>query len=167
MLLFSYISKYLLKVLPIKIISLSRGEYVLIASFLDVLPIVSFLKLHTNTQFSYLSDICGVDYIQNKNRFEVVYNLLSVNYNQRIRLRCSLNAFATISSITSVFANANWWEREAWDMYGIFFNNHPNLRRILTDYGFLGYPLRKDFPLTGFIEVRYKNHRVVNEMLLN
>ena len=112
-----------------------------------------------------LIDICGVDYPERAQRFDVVYHLLSPRHNQRIRLKCKTDETTAIPSVIEVFPCANWYEREAYDMYGILFSGHPDLRRILTDYGFQGYPLRKDFPLTGYVEVRYDDDqkRVVYE----
>jgi NADH-quinone oxidoreductase subunit C len=116
-------------------------------------------------RFEILIDICGVDYPARPNRFDVVYHLLSVRKNQRLRLKLETDEATPVPSVISVFPAANWYEREAYDMYGILFSNHPDLRRLLTDYGFEGYPLRKDFPLTGYKEVRYDDEqkRVVYE----
>jgi len=110
----------------------------------------------------------AVDYPSRKDRFDVIYNLLSIRFNTRIRIKVIINEFQSLESITSIYSSANWYERETWDMFGIFFINHPDLRRILTDYGFEGYPLRKDFPLSGYIEVRYNEakKRVVYEKLM-
>jgi NADH-quinone oxidoreductase subunit C len=115
--------------------------------------------------FEVLIDICGVDFPEREHRFEVVYHLLSPRKNQRIRIKCETNEDTAVPSTVDVFPAANWFEREAYDMYGILFSDHPDLRRILTDYGFQGYPLRKDFPLTGYVEVRYDDaqKRVVYE----
>jgi len=115
--------------------------------------------------FEVLIDICGVDYPEREQRFDVVYHLLSPRLNQRIRLKCRTDETTAVPSVIEVFPGANWYEREAYDMYGILFSGHPDLRRILTDYGFQGYPLRKDFPLTGYVEVRYDDDqkRVVYE----
>ena len=115
--------------------------------------------------FEVLIDICGVDYPEREQRFDVVYHLLSPRHNQRIRLKCRTDETTAVPSVVEVFPGANWYEREAYDMYGILFSGHPDLRRILTDYGFQGYPLRKDFPLTGYVEVRYDDDqkRVVYE----
>ena len=115
----------------------------------------SFLKNHVNTQFKMLVDVTAVDYPARICRFEVVYNLLSITYNSRIKVKTCLDEVCFLSSITNLYSSASWWEREVWDMFGIFFSNHPDLRRILTDYGFSQHPLRKDFPLSGFYEVRY------------
>jgi NADH dehydrogenase (ubiquinone) Fe-S protein 3 len=122
-------------------------------------------------------DICGVDYPSRPNRFEIVYHFLSIRFNTRIRIKTYASEVSSVESITSLYNAANWFEREAWDMYGIFFTSHPDLRRILTDYGFeglftcliKGHPLRKDFPLTGHVEVRYDDEkkRVVAEVCLN
>jgi NADH dehydrogenase (ubiquinone) Fe-S protein 3 len=127
--------------------------------------LLCFLKLHTYTRVQVLIDICGVDYPSRKRRFEVVYNLLSTRYNSRIRVQTSADEVTRISSVVSLFPSAGWWEREVWDMFGVSFINHPDLRRILTDYGFEGHPLRKDFPLSGYVEVRYDDpeKRVVSE----
>jgi NADH dehydrogenase (ubiquinone) Fe-S protein 3 len=130
-----------------------------------VLPVLSFLKDHTNAQFTNLSDICGLDIPTRQYRFEIVYNLLSIRFNQRIRVRTYTDELTPVQSSTPVFNGSNWYEREIWDMYGVFFANHPDLRRILTDYGFEGHPFRKDFPLVGYVEVRYDDEvkRVVAE----
>jgi NADH-quinone oxidoreductase subunit C len=110
-------------------------------------------------------DVCGADYPEREGRFEIVYNLLSLTHNQRIRVKLQTDARSPVPTVTGVFNSANWWERETWDMYGVYFRDHPDLRRILTDYGFEGHPLRKDFPLTGYVEVRYDDleKRVVYE----
>jgi NADH dehydrogenase (ubiquinone) Fe-S protein 3 len=114
-----------------------------------------YLRDHSCTQCQSLIDITAVDYPSREKRFEVVYNLLSVQMNTRIRVKTLVDEFTPVSSLVPVFASANWFEREVYDMFGIFFSNHPDLRRILTDYGFEGHPLKKDFPLTGYTEVRY------------
>ncbi len=121
----------------------------------DLLDIMLFLKTNKNTMFRQLIDITAVDYPQNEKRFKLVYLLLSHEFNQRILLDYNINEKEIVNSITSIFPSANWMEREVFDMYGINFKNHPDLRRILTDYGFEGHPLRKDFPMTGHNEVRY------------
>jgi NADH-quinone oxidoreductase subunit C len=130
-----------------------------------VVRILTFLRDDVNFQFRQLMDVCGVDHPEREERFDVVYNLLSLSHNMRMRIKVSTNGSTPVPSVTGVFSSANWWEREAWDMFGIYFSNHPDLRRIMTDYGFEGYPLRKDFPLTGHVEVRYDNaqKRVVYE----
>ncbi|XGW24923.1 hypothetical protein V3C99_006399 [Haemonchus contortus] len=118
-------------------------------------PVMAFLKGHHSAQFTNLTFVCGVDVPTRKNRFEVVYSLFSVRFMARIRVRTYTDEVAPIDSITGVFRGANWYEREVYDMFGVWFNNHPDLRRILTDYGFEGHPFRKDFPLTGYNEVRF------------
>lgn len=130
-----------------------------------VIKALTFLRDDQNCQFKQLVDICGVDFPAREERFEVVYNLLSIKHNQRIRVKLSVGEDEPVVSVASVFSSAIWFEREAFDLYGIFFADHPDLRRILTDYGFEGYPLRKDFPLTGYVEVRYDSdqRRVVYE----
>ena len=131
----------------------------------DLIDVVQFLKLNEKCKFRQLIDIAGVDYPEDEKRFELVYLFLSHEYNTRIKLLIKFQLTQTINSITKIFPSANWMEREVFDMYGIKFKNHPDLRRILTDYGFKGHPLRKDFPLTGFNEVRYseKDKKVVYE----
>jgi NADH/F420H2 dehydrogenase subunit C len=119
--------------------------------------IIYSLEKNSLTQFKVLNDICVVDYPEKSTRFELSYNLLSVKYNFRVFIKTFTNSY--IKSITGIYDSADWIERECWDMYGIFFLNHPDLRRILTDYGFEGFPLRKDFPLTGYIEVRYDDEK--------
>ncbi|UCH74661.1 MAG: NADH-quinone oxidoreductase subunit C [Rhodospirillales bacterium] len=124
-----------------------------------------FLRDDSQCLFKCLVDICGVDYPDRERRFEVVYNLVSVAHNQRIRVKVPVGENEAVPSVTQVFPSADWYERETWDLYGVYFSNHPDLRRILTDYGFEGHPLRKDFPLTGHVEVRYddEQQRVVYE----
>ncbi|XP_063540794.1 NADH dehydrogenase [ubiquinone] iron-sulfur protein 3, mitochondrial [Cydia strobilella] len=132
-----------------------------------VIPVLSFLKDHHSAQFASLVDIAGVDIPAHPQRFEIVYNLLSLRYNSRIRVKTYADELTPVDSACEVFKAANWYEREIWDMYGVFFANHPDLRRILTDYGFEGHPFRKDFPLSGYVEVRYDDEqkRVVVEPL--
>ena len=130
-----------------------------------LVAVVTFLKLHTYTRIQLLIDLSPVDYPSRKKRFQLVYNLLSTRYNERIRIQTEADEVTRIPSLVPLFPAAAWAEREAWDMFGISFINHPDLRRILTDYGFEGHPLRKDFPLSGYIEVRYDDpeKRVVSE----
>lgn len=130
-----------------------------------IVKALTFLRDDTNCRFKLLVDICGVDYPERDERFEVVYNLLSLTHNQRIRVKVTTDETTPVPSVTGVFSSAGWAEREAWDLYGILFSDHPDLRRILTDYGFEGHPLRKDFPLTGYVEMRYdgEQKRVVYE----
>uniref|UniRef100_A0A060DE81 NADH dehydrogenase [ubiquinone] iron-sulfur protein 3 n=1 Tax=Tetraphis pellucida TaxID=37420 RepID=A0A060DE81_9BRYO len=143
----------------------SKDENILYTNANHVFELLWSLKYHSNTRFEVLIDICGVDYPSRKQRFEVVYNLLSIQYNSRIRVQTSVDEITPICSAVSIFPSAGWWEREVWDMFGVYFSNHPDLRRILTDYGFEGHPLRKDFPLSGYVEVRYDDSekRVVSE----
>jgi NADH-quinone oxidoreductase subunit C len=130
-----------------------------------IVKVLTYLRDDQNCQFKQLVDLCGVDYPEREQRLEVVYNLLSLKHNQRIRVKLQTDEATPVNSVSSVFSSAIWFEREAWDLLGIFFSNHPDLRRILTDYGFEGHPLRRDFPLTGYVEVRYDNEqkRVVYE----
>ena len=131
----------------------------------ELLDVVQFLKSNENCKFRQLIDIAGVDYSENEKRFELIYLFLSHEHNLRIKLLIKFQINQTIVSLTKIFPSANWMEREVFDMYGVKFKNHPDLRRILTDYGFKGHPLRKDFPLTGFNEVRYseKEKKVIYE----
>ena len=124
-----------------------------------------FLSNDANCDFRQLMDVCGADYPDRDERFEVVYNLLSLKHNHRIRVKVTTDETTPVDSVSDLFPSAGWFERETWDLYGIFFADHPDMRRILTDYGFEGHPLRKDFPLTGFVEVRYDDvqQRVVYE----
>ena len=141
------------------------GELTLTADAARIVETMTFLRDDPKCQFAVLIDICGVDYPERAKRFEVVYHLLSPRLNQRIRVKVAADEVTPVPSVNDVFPAANWYEREAYDMYGIRFSGHPDLRRLLTDYGFQGYPLRKDFPLTGFVEVRYDDEqkRVVYE----
>ena len=131
----------------------------------ELLDVVQFLKTHEKCKFRQLIDIAGVDYPENEKRFELIYLFLSHEHNLRIKLLIKFQINQSIVSLTKIFPSANWMEREVFDMYGVKFKNHPDLRRILTDYGFKGHPLRKDFPLTGFNEVRYseKEKKVIYE----
>lgn len=131
----------------------------------NIVNILSFLRDDVSCRFVQLTDVCGVDYPEREERFEVVYHLLSMHHNQRVRVKISTDEETPVPSVCGVFQSANWYERETWDMYGIMFDGHPDLRRLLSDYGFQGHPLRKDFPLTGYVEVRYSEEekRVVYE----
>ena len=122
---------------------------------LDLIDVITFLKSNKDTKFKQLIDLTAVDYPENEKRFKMIYLLLSHEFNQRIILNFSIKENESVNSIFKIFPSSNWMEREVFDMYGIKFINHPDLRRILTDYNFEGYPLRKDFPLTGYSEVRY------------
>ncbi|MDA9744688.1 NADH-quinone oxidoreductase subunit C [Candidatus Pelagibacter sp.] len=125
----------------------------------SLLDVVIFLKKNNSTKFRQLIDITAVDYIGSENRFKMIYLFLSHEYNLRINLTFNINENEIVNSLTKIFPSANWMEREVFDMYGIKFNDHPDLRRILTDYGFSGHPLRKDFPITGHTEVRYSEEK--------
>jgi NADH-quinone oxidoreductase subunit C len=140
-------------------------ELTLSVSASTIKDIVGYLKNDSRYQFVSLIDICGVDWLQRDERFDVVYHLLSPTKNLRVRVKIAVSDDMAVESVASLFPGADWYEREVWDMYGIPFTNHPDLRRILTDYGFEGHPLRKDFPLTGFVELRYDDtaKRVVYE----
>ncbi|ROW03277.1 hypothetical protein VSDG_01504 [Cytospora chrysosperma] len=132
-----------------------------------VIPVFSFLKYNTAAEFTQVSDITAVDFPTRDQRFEVVYNLLSVRHNSRIRVKTYADEAAPVPSITCLYEGANWYEREVYDLMGVFFVGHPDLRRIMTDYGFEGHPLRKDFPVTGYTELRYdeEKKRIVTEPL--
>lgn len=149
----------------LKSFRITHDELTLLIERDHLLAVMQFLRDDTECLFEMLIDLCGVDYPERSDRFEVVYHLLSMKLNQRIRLKLSTDEETPVASIVELFPAANWYEREAFDMYGILFSGHPDLRRILTDYGFEGYPLRKDFPLTGYVEVRYDDlqKRVVYE----
>jgi NADH-quinone oxidoreductase subunit C len=131
----------------------------------SITPVLRLLRNDPNCQFEMLIDVCGADYPERAERFEVVYNLLSLKRNLRIRVKLRTDEETPVPSVNGLFASAGWYERECWDMYGVFFSDHPDLRRMLTDYGFDGHALRKDFPLTGYVEVRYddEQRRVVYE----
>lgn len=141
------------------------GELTLLAERDHIVPLLRFLRDDQQCNFETFIDVCGVDYPERSERFEVVYHLLSMRMNHRIRVRIRTDEETAVPSIVSLWPVANWFEREAFDMYGIQFADHPDLRRILTDYGFEGWPLRKDFPLTGHYEVRYDDleKRVIYE----
>jgi NADH-quinone oxidoreductase subunit C len=131
------------------------GELIIVARAAAIVDVLTFLRNDSNCQFKVLVDVCGADYPQREPRFDVVYNLLSLTQNQRIRVKVMVAEDTPVPTAISVFSAADWFERETWDLYGIMFSDHPDLRRILTDYGFEGHPLRKDFPLTGRVELRY------------
>lgn len=145
----------------------AQKELELLIAPSGIVPVLSFLKYNHQTQFNNIVDIAGMDVPARENRFEIIYNLLSIKYNQRMRVKTYTNELVPIESATAVFKGADWYEREIWDMYGVIFANHPDLRRILTDYGFEGHPFRKDFPLTGYEEVRFceENKRILYEPL--
>ena len=145
--------------------ALAFGELTLHAQASDIVYVLAFLRDDPRCRFVSFIDICGADYPGREKRFDVVYHLLSPKLNHRIRVKVETDETTPVPSAIELFPAANWFEREAYDLYGILFSGHPDLRRILTDYGFQGHPLRKDFPLTGFVEVRYdgEQKRVVYE----
>ncbi|MBM6595796.1 NADH-quinone oxidoreductase subunit C [Microvirga pudoricolor] len=145
--------------------AIAYDELTMIVRAEDVVRAVTFLRDDAQCRFVNFIDLCGADYPGREARFDVVYHFLSPSHNRRIRLKVTTDEVTTVPSIIEVFPSANWFEREAYDLYGILFSGHPDLRRILTDYGFEGFPLRKDFPMTGFVEVRYDDGqgRVVYE----
>lgn len=145
--------------------TIAYGELTLTARASDIVRAIAFLREDPECLFVSFIDLCGADYPGREQRFDVVYHLLSPRHNRRVRVKAQTDEVTPVPSILSIFPAANWFEREAYDLYGIIFSGHPDLRRILTDYGFQGHPLRKDFPLTGFVEVRYDDEqgRVVYE----
>jgi NADH-quinone oxidoreductase subunit C len=145
--------------------AIRNGEAIVTVKRDSIVPVLTWLRDDPALRFAVLIDIAGVDYPDRAERFEVVYNLLSLKHNKRVRVKVTTDEATPVPSVTGVFNSAGWYEREAWDMYGIFFADHPDLRRLLTDYGFEGHPMRKDFPLTGYVEVRYDEvqRRVVYE----
>jgi NADH dehydrogenase (ubiquinone) Fe-S protein 3 len=165
----THFAKSIIKIVPKWIDSyvFHKNEYIFYVSPENLLSFLFFLRDHINTQYKVLVDVTAVDYPSRALRFQVVYNLCSVQYNVRIRIKTCVDEITPVLSSTCIYSAAAWWEREVWDMFGIFFQNHPDLRRILTDYGFEGHPLRKDFPLTGYVEVRYDDSekRVITESL--
>ena len=134
---------------------LAFGELMVTVRPSSILRVLAFLRDDSTCLFKVLIDLSGADYPERKSRFEIVYSLLSISQNQRERVKTSVGEDEPVPSATTVYSAAGWYERETWDMYGIYFTDHPDLRRILTDYGFEGHPMRKDFPLTGRVEVRY------------
>ena len=161
--------QYLLTCIPkyIQQFSVWKDELTIYIPPAGVIPVISFLKTHTAAEYTMVADITAVDYPTRANRFEIVYNLLSVRHNSRIRVKTYADEATPVPSITSLYDGANWYEREVYDLFGVFFVGHPDLRRIMTDYGFEGHPLRKDFPLTGYTEIRYdeEKKRIVVEPL--
>jgi NADH-quinone oxidoreductase subunit C len=144
---------------------IGHGELVATIRRESINRVLAFLRDDPRCLFTTLVDVCGADYPDREERFDVVYNLLSIRHNQRIRLKVTTDEDKPVPSAVPVFSAAGWFERETWDLFGIYFADHPDLRRILTDYGFEGHPLRKDFPLTGYVELRYdeEQKRVVYE----
>ncbi len=144
---------------------IAKGELTITVGRDELIEVLRFLRDDGQTQFVCIIDICGVDYPERAERFELVYHLLSPKQNLRVRIKVSTDAETPVPSVTAIYPGADWFEREAYDMYGVLFTGHPDLRRLLTDYGFDGHPLRKDFPVTGYVEVRYDDEakRVVYE----
>jgi len=145
--------------------AIAFGELTVTANAADIVKIVTFLREDERCQFVSFIDVTAVDWPAREKRFDVVYHFLSPKHNTRVRLKIETDEVTPVPSIISVFPGAEWFERETWDLYGVMFTDHPDMRRLLTDYGFEGHPLRKDFPLTGFVEVRYDDEvkRVVYE----
>jgi NADH-quinone oxidoreductase subunit C len=139
--------------------SVSRGELTVTAKAADIVKVATFLKTDAACQFICIIDVTAVDYPGREKRFDVVYHFLSPRLNQRIRVKIETDEVTPVPSLINVFRGADWFEREAYDLYGVLFSGHPDMRRILTDYGFEGHPLRKDFPLTGFVEVRWDDEQ--------
>ena len=148
---------HIFKIVPsfINLLMIKKNQLIISVEYYSIYLISFFFKRYSNTQINYLSDITGVDLPQQKSRFEIVYNFLSINFNSRLRIKTSIHELISLNSLALIFLSASWFERELWDMFGIYFFEHFRLRRILTDYGFFGYPLRKEFPTSGFLEVRY------------
>jgi NADH-quinone oxidoreductase subunit C len=161
------IGDHIAAALAADVVSVSQrlDELTVVVNAGAIVRVLTFLRDDDQCGFTCLVDVCGVDWPQRERRFEVVYNLLSVRLNLRIRVKLETDAQTPVPTATGVFPSAGWYEREAWDLFGIYFSDHPDLRRLLTDYGFEGHPLRKDFPLTGHVEVRYDDEqkRVVYE----
>jgi len=143
----------------IRAVRIERDELIADADREQLVAVMTALRDGEGLAFEQVMDICGVDWPTRPDRFDVVYNLLSVSMNQRLRVVVTTDESAPVPSVHTVWPAATWWEREAWDLFGIVFAGQPDLRRILTDYGFVGHPLRKDFPLTGYVEVRYDEDR--------
>jgi len=158
---------YVAAALPRHVLSTEvvNDELVVHAGREGLLRVLTYLRDDQNSQFKQLMDVTAVDHPDREQRFDIVYNLLSPRQNQRIRVKLATDESTPVPTATGVFSSANWYEREVWDLFGVVFSEHPDLRRILTDYGFEGHPLRKDFPLTGYVEVRYDEDqkRVVYE----
>jgi len=165
--LFIEAGKNLTKIIPLTDFKIFNDELVITLKSKHLKTGLLILRYHYLTQCKILTAISGVDYPYKNKRFEIVYELLSIRYNARIRVKTYVNEIESIESVNDIYSGANWYEREIWDLFGVYFKNHPDLRRLLTDYGFDGYPLRKDFPLVGYQEVRYeeKYKRVIYESI--
>jgi NADH-quinone oxidoreductase subunit C len=161
------LGEYIVAALGAEVIeaTVAHGELSVRARGEGIVKVLTLLRDDSSCQFGLLMDVCAVDYPERAARFDVVYSLLSLKHNQRVRVKIANDGIVAVPSVTGVYRAAGWFEREAWDLYGIFFSGHPDLRRLLTDYGFEGHPLRKDFPLTGHVELRYDEEakRVVYE----
>jgi len=161
--------QYLMSCLPkyLQQFSVWKDELTIYTPPSGVIPVMTFLKYHTAAEYTQLTDVTAVDYPTKDQRFEVVYNLLSVRHNSRIRVKTYADEATPVPSVCCLYDGANWYEREVYDLFGVFFTDHPDLRRIMTDYGFDGHPLRKDFPMTGYTEIRYdeEKKRIVVEPL--
>ncbi|OCK98358.1 or F420H2 dehydrogenase, partial [Cenococcum geophilum 1.58] len=161
--------QYLMSCLPkyIQQFTVWKDELSICIAPSGVIPVFTFLKYHTAAEFTQVSDITAVDYPTKDQRFEIVYNMLSIRHNSRIRVKTYADEATPVPSICDLYDGANWYEREVYDLFGVFFVGHPDLRRIMTDYGFDGHPLRKDFPMTGYTEIRYdeEKKRIVVEPL--
>ena len=163
-------SFFLLKLIPITVVKKKKNELIIYVNKQKLYSILYFLNKNTQCQFKILSDLCAIDLYKQNNRFLLVYNLLSITYNTRIRIKSPVNEFDKIISIKNIFKTSNWFEREIFDMFGLYFKSNNDLRRILTDYGFEGFPLRKDFPVTGYLEIYYnekKNKIIYKNIKLN
>ena len=159
--------KNISKICPIKKIQFFNSEITLVVHTNDLFDVLLFLKNNVLCQFKILSCVTCVDYPKSMHRFMIIYDILSIRYNTRIKIKIFTHEIGTVNSVTKLYSAAGWFEGEIWDMFGVFFQNHPNLKRILTDYGFQGHPLRKDFPLSGFIEMKYNevDKRVISESI--
>jgi NADH dehydrogenase (ubiquinone) Fe-S protein 3 len=159
--------RYLMSILPFESFQVSNNEVLILVQPRYLFFVLAFLKGHINSQYTILTSIAATDFLDRFNRFEISYELLSLTLNNRLRIKLLVSETSAVESISPLYNSAKWWEREIWDMFGVFFSNHPDLRKILTDYGFEGFPLRKDFPVSGFVEVRFDNviKRVVCEPL--
>lgn len=143
----------------VRAIAIANDELTINVQRFGLVKVLTFLRDDANCQFRQLMFIAGADYPEREQRFEIIYHMLSLRHNQRVRVKLEIDEEKPVPSVTGLFSSANWFEREVWDMYGVTFADHPDLRRLLTDYGFEGHPLRKDFPLTGYVEIRYDNER--------
>ncbi len=155
------LGEYIQSAMPQAVMDVTQDhdELILVATRAGLVRLMTYLRDDSNCLFKVLVDVCGVDYPERTERFDVVYNLLSLRFNQRIRIKVRATEDDLVPSVSGVFSAASWYEREVWDLYGVMFSDHPDLRRLLTDYGFEGHPMRKDFPLTGHVEVRYDEAR--------